>query len=370
MFTNPGIPDQTGKFIWALLTYIVLCTVYSFTNIPYNALLPEMTSDYDERTNISGFKQLFAVMGTLLGAGAAMPLMALFAGRTAGFIGMSAIFGFLATASLLVTFFSIKEPPEVKKPAGENVLKSLKDVFSNGPYMLLVSAWFANSTAVAIMQTMLIYFYKYVLRDEGAVTLAMITLLVVTLLTIPAWVWITKKLGKKSAYVLGMTFTLFAVLGVAFLSDRIGVTGTLGLMALAGFGFAAHYVLPWSMAPDTIEYAYARSGVRREGIYYSVWTFMTALGGAVAGFLVGQGLNLGSYVPDVAQAASSVLTMRLLIGPLPVLLILLANLAIYAYPLDQKRYERIQQQIRANEGAPHPVDEVVPAANRPLEDAG
>jgi GPH family glycoside/pentoside/hexuronide:cation symporter len=214
-----------------------------------------------------------------------------------------------------------------------------------------VSAWFTNSTAVAIMQTMLIYFYKYVLRAEDDVTLAMITLLLVTMLTIPAWVWITKKMGKKSAYVLGMTFTLFAVVGVAFFGDRIGTSGTLGLMALAGFGFSSHYVLPWSMAPDTIEYAYARSGVRREGIYYAMWTFVVALGGAFAGFLVGQGLSLSGYVPDIAQSARSLMGIRLLIGPLPVLLILLGNLAVFFYPLNQKRYEAVQAQIRVMEGA-------------------
>ena len=351
MFRNPGIEDQTGKFIWALLTYVFFCTVYSFTNIPYNSLLPEMTPDYNQRTTISGFKQGFAVIGTLLGAGAAMPIMALFAGRTAGFIGMSAVFGFLAALSLLVTFFSVKEPAFQEKPPGENVIKSLKDVFTNRPYLWLLTAWFTNSTAVAILQTMLIYFYKYILRDEAGVTLGMITLLLMTMLTIPLWVWITKRVGKKTAYAAGMTLTLLTVLGVAFAGDRLGTGGTLALMALAGIGFSSHYVLPWAMAPDTIEYGYARSGVRREGIYYSVWTFVIALGGAFAGFLVGQGLGLSGYIPDAVQSASSILGIRLLIGPLPVLLILLGNLALFLYPLNQKRYEEVQAQIRALEAA-------------------
>jgi len=351
MFRNPGIADQTGKFIWALFTYVFFCTVYSFTNIPYNSLLPEMTPDYNQRTTISGFKQGFAVIGTLLGAGAAMPIMALFAGRTAGFVGMSAVFGFLAALSLLVTFFSVKEPEFQEKPPGENVVNSLKDVFSNRPYLWLLTAWFTNSTAVAILQTMLIYFYKYILRDEAGVTLGMITLLLMTMLTIPLWVWITKRIGKKTAYAAGMTLTLLTVLGVAFAGDRLGTGGTLVLMALAGVGFSSHYVLPWAMAPDTIEFGYARSGVRREGIYYSVWTFVIALGGAFAGFLVGQGLSLSGYVPDAAQSASSILGIRLLIGPLPVLLILLGNLALFFYPLNRKRYEELQAQIRAMEAA-------------------
>ena len=341
MFRNPGIETQTGKFIWVMLTYIFFCTVYSFTNIPYNALLPEMTSDYNERTNISGYKQLFAVIGTLLGAGAAMPIMALFAGRSAGFIGMSAIFGFLASASLLVTFFSVREPEQVAIQKTGSVLNSIKEVFKNKPYVMLLVTWFSNSTAVAIMQTMLIYYYKYIFRDEGAVTLAMITLLVVSLVTIPLWVWLAKKIDKKIAYMAGMTLTLLAVLLFAFFADAMGTTPALILMAFAGVGFSSHYVNPWAMAPDTIEYGAVVSGVRREGVYYSIWTFVIALGGALAGFLVGQGLDLFQYVPDAVQGAESILGMRLLIGVLPAVFILIGNLFLMLYPLSKKKYEEV-----------------------------
>ncbi len=172
MFRNPHIETQTYKFIWVLLTYSFFCTVYSLTNIPYNALLPEMSTDYHERTNISAYKQFFAVIGTLLGAGVAMPIMAMFSNRTSGFIGMSAVFGFLASLSLLVTFFSIQEPKITEKQKSDNVLISLKEVFSNKPYLLLLITWFFNSTAVAIMQSMLIYYYKYILNNEGGVTIS------------------------------------------------------------------------------------------------------------------------------------------------------------------------------------------------------
>jgi GPH family glycoside/pentoside/hexuronide:cation symporter len=347
MFTNPGIEAQTGKFIWAMLAYVFFCTVYSFTNIPYNSLLPEISQDYNERTNIAGYKQTFAVIGTLLGAGAAMPIMALFAGRTAGYIGMSAIFGLLAALSLFFTFFSVREPKFVAQPKGENILKSLKDVFTNKPYLSLLAAWFVNSAAVAVMSSMLVYFYKYIFQAEDAVTLAMIALLGVTIITIPFWVWLAKRVSKRTTYIIGMTVTLLAVVLFAFTADMLGQTLALGFMALAGFGFASHYVLPWTMAPDTIEFAYARSGVRREGVYYSVWTFAIAVGGAFAGFLVGQVLGLFGYIPDVAQTARSILGIRLLIGPLPALLILLGNLALAFYPLNQKRYEEIQAAIQA-----------------------
>jgi len=346
MFTNPGIPDQTGKFVWAMLIYILLCTAYSLTNIPYNALLPEMTEDYNERTSISGYKQVFAIFGTLLGAGAALPIMGLFATRTKGFIGMAAIFGFLGALSLLVTFFSVREPPQLIQPVASKIWRSLKDVFANRPYMFLLASWFTNSTAVAIAESMLIYYYKYIFRDESAVTLAMISLLVATILTLPLWIWLAKKIGKHTAYLIGMTLTIVTIITIAFAADRIGENATLVLMVVAGIGFSAHYILPWAMAPDTIEFDFARSGIRREGIYYSVWTFVIALGGALAGFLVGQGLDLFGYVPDAEQSARSIMGIRLLIGPLPAVLFLLGNLAMLFYPLNRKRYEAIQAQVR------------------------
>jgi GPH family glycoside/pentoside/hexuronide:cation symporter len=51
-------------------------------------------------------------------------------------------------------------------------------------------------------------------------------------------------------------------------------------------------------------------------------------------------------VPNAVQSARSILGIRLLIGPLPAVLILLSNLALLFYPLDRKRYEEVQRQIR------------------------
>jgi GPH family glycoside/pentoside/hexuronide:cation symporter len=350
MFRNPGIDNQTGKFVWAMLTYIFFCTAYSLTNIPYNALLPEMTTDYDERANISGYKNLFAVIGTLLGAGAAMPLMALFTGKTAGFIGMSAVFGFLAALSLLVTFFSVREPKEIDtSKKTKNILQSIKEVFINKPFMLLLFTWFSNTTAATIMQTMLIYYYKYLIQDENAVTPAMIALLLATMAAIPLWVWLSKKIGKKLAYISGMTLTLVAVLLFAFVADKVSTVPSLIIMALAGVGFSSHYVAPWAMVPDSIEFGYSNSGKRNEGVYYSIWTFMTALAGALAGFLVGQGLDLFGYVANVAQTAKSLLGMRLMISALPGIFILCANLLLIVYPLNKKSYEEVLEKIKLME---------------------
>ena len=111
------------------------------------------------------------------------------------------------------------------------------------------------------------------------------------MLTIPLWVWLARNDRQENGLHRRDDPDPAGRARVCLHRRQVGTGGTLVLMALAGVGFSSHYVLPWAMAPDTIEYGYARSGVRREGIYYSVWTFVIALGGALAGFLVGQGLE-------------------------------------------------------------------------------
>jgi GPH family glycoside/pentoside/hexuronide:cation symporter len=160
------------------------------------------------------------------------------------------------------------------------------------------------------------------------------------------WVWLCKKIGKKAAYIGGMSLTLVAVLSFAFFADKIGSIPALILMAFAGVGFASHYVAPWAIVPDTMEYGYAETGRRNEGVYYSVWTFVIALGGALAGFLVGQSLDFFGYIPNIAQTPQSIFGIRLTIGVLPGLLILAANIVLAFYPLTKKRYDQVLEKIK------------------------
>ena len=348
MFINPGIEAQAGKFLWVMLIYMLLCTVYSFTNIPYNALLPEMTDDYNERTSISGFKQMFAVLGTLLGAGAALPLMNLFATRTMGFTGMAAIFAVLIVVSLLVTFFSVHERTLDVKPVTDKIWNSLKDVFANRPYMLLLASWFTNSTAVAVAESMLVYYYKYIFQAEAAVTLAMITLLVVTIASIPFWVWLAKRLSKNIAYIIGMAF--WAVVQILIFTIQPGQVSYILILAVAaGISVSTAHVLPDSIFPDVIEWDELRTGRRQEGIYYGVKNFIRKLTGALAIFIALQVLGWVGYQspPEGAtffvQSPATLTAIRLLIGPLGAVLLLSAIAIAWFYPLTREKHGRIRR---------------------------
>ncbi len=349
MFTNPGISGQSTIFLWAAGAFMLLCTAYTCANIPYNALLPEITRDFDERTSLTGYKSMFAVVATLLGAGAAMPIISAFGSRTGGFMAMGAIFGALIVISVLVPFFTVREPEHTGRETPHGIFRSALDALRNRPFAIILAVWTLNTVGMTIVTATLVYYFKYQFNDEKLITPASLIMLLTSMLFIPVAVKVSSGLGKRKTYLYGMSLVTAACIAVFFLGHVLGIYAVYAILFVTGIGLSTHYVMPWAIIPDTIEYDYAESGVRREGVYYGLWTFMIKVGGALAGLFVGVVLGLFGYLPDVPQTATSLLGIRLLMGPITAVFFILGSVFLYFYPIEREQYERIREKIRAME---------------------
>jgi len=346
MFTKPDwISSQTGLFIWVTIIYFLMTTAYTVVNIPYGALTPDLTRDYNQQTVLNGYRMSFAVVGTLIAAGAAIPIIGLFETKTAGYTGMGIIFGLIMLISAWITFFTVKEPVVKKESYNKGIFKEYLLVISDKTFQKILIPWGLYISGVTVVASTLIYFFQYVYKDEGMTTLIMLALLVTALAFIPIWVKISKKIGKKNSYITGMGIFTVAVLLVAFTADKVPVPVLIGYMIMAGIGLSTHYVMPYSLIPDVVENNYAETGKRREGIYYGLWTFLSKLGQAVSALIIGIVLTLVHYSPGVEQAASAEMGIRMLVGPVPVIIILLGMFIMYNYPITSSKYEEILQTI-------------------------
>ena len=135
-----------------------------------------------------------------------------------------------------------------------------------------------------------------------------------------------------------------------FAADR-GPVFLYVLMALAGIGFSTNYVMPYAIIPDTVEFDFAQTGVRREGAYYGLWNLLNQIGVAFALALNGWVLGLFGYVPNVTQTALSKLGIRLLVGPLAAVFVVAGVVVLSFYPITRKFYEeRILPKVAEREG--------------------
>jgi GPH family glycoside/pentoside/hexuronide:cation symporter len=351
LFTNPQLGDSMTMFVWAVAAFCLLSTAFTVVNVPYSSLTPELTKDYHERSSLNGYRAVFMVIGTLIGAGAALPLINALPSKNIGFSVMGVVFGAVMMGSTLVTFFSVREPKltEAAKPK-TNFLKSYLAVFKTKPFIFILLTYMMCMIGVSIVSATMIYYFKYIQERENLTTFALLILLVTAMIFIPIVVRISMRIGKKTTYAAGVLILTAACMLVFVLGHQLGVVFVFVMMFIAGIGLSTHYPMPWAMIPDTVEYGYLQTGERLEGGYYGVWTlFSKAAQGLFALPLVGLILEVTGYIPEVPQTALARLGIRLMFGPVAGVFFLAAAVLLAFYPLNEQRYAELQKKIEIME---------------------
>ncbi len=352
LFTYIPIQRQGLLFLHATLSYLAFYICFSLVNIPYAALTPDLTQDYDERTSLTGYRMAGAITGIFISAGLTMPLIALFPNERIGFSLTAAGFGALFIILTLIVFWGVKE----KKVFAEEhdptpMFRLYLESFKNRPFLMVVLAYILVELAVVLTSSTLIYYMKYYMKKEELLSTLFLTLLGTAFLCIPFWALVSRRLGKKWSYFIGIGIFSVAMIGIFFLKPG-QILAVYILTALAGLGFSTEFVNPWTMLPDTIEYNELVTGKRNEGVLYGIFSFGPKLSGAFAGFLVGWALSLSKYVPNLAdQAAGTLLGIRLIFCIAPVLFTALGMIAIAMYPISHAQYQEIVAKLEAKRGA-------------------
>jgi GPH family glycoside/pentoside/hexuronide:cation symporter len=172
-------------------------------------------------------------------------------------------------------------------------------------------------------------------------------LLVTAVVALPFWSWLSHRLGKHRAYIIGMVFWAVVQLGIFFVQPG-QITLVLWMSFLAGLSVSAAHILPDAMFPDVIEWGELKTGARQEGIYYGVKNFIRKLTGALATFIALQALGWFGYqsppegVTTFTQSPVTLTAIRLLIGPLGAVLLFSAVITSWFYPLTRNRHQRVR----------------------------
>ncbi len=224
MFTNPHLSGQVPLLLWAAGAFMLLCTAYTAANIPYNALLPELTRSFDERTSLTGYKSVFAILATLVGAGAAMPIISSFSSRTTGFMTMGASFGLLIVISVLVPFFTVREPVHAKPDSSRGIFRSATDALRSRPFTIILGVWTSNTIGMTVVTAMLVYYFKYQFGNADLITPASLIMLVTSMIFIPVAVKVSARWEKRKTYLYGMSVVAAACLAVFLFGHTLGCT--------------------------------------------------------------------------------------------------------------------------------------------------
>ena len=334
IFTPVSLSSQMKLFIYFTFVYCLLNTAYTLVNIPYAALLPELTQNYHERTILTGWRMSFAVIGTFFGAALVMPIV-----EAVGWPLMGTFMGAVMLFSAMATIWAIKEPKEPEGSLTDGFIRTFGEILKEKTFLTALLPWTFFITGTSMVQGALVYYFTYLFGNEGLFQIALVALLFFSLACIPLWVKISNKIGKKKSYMIGMTLMSVGVMAFSLLGPILGPTFGVILMAFCGIGLSTHYVMPHAILPDIVEWdAHTKGKGRREGVYSSLWTFTSKLGQALALALNGWILALVGYSSTAITSLSRV-GIILLCGPLPLLWYVVGLSVIKYYPIDRAFYE-------------------------------
>jgi glycoside/pentoside/hexuronide:cation symporter, GPH family len=347
ILTQGGMTLYFGFWLFALFFFWTLIT------IPYESLGPEMTTDYHERTVLFSVRDGLLILGTLLAAASPVLIDAVMTSfgniptEKERFSIMAYIFAPMIVVFSLVCIFRIKE--KVTRRATDRLFRGFSDVLKNRPFLILITGYTISALGSNLPATLILYYVEYVLKAGNAEVFLLIYFMT-GIGFLPFWIAFSRKIGKKSAWIISMVINTGAFSGVFFLGPGDG--GIYGVLVFfSGIGFGAGLALPSAIQADVIDYDQLLTGQRREGRYIGLWSIAKKLAAALG---IGVGLLLlGStgYSPNMEQTASTVFMLKILYALVPCICNVLSIGIISFYPISEKEHARIRRNIdRAEHG--------------------
>ena len=349
MWYIPPFTSNGALVAYYTLAYVVFDAAATFVYMPYFALTPELTEDYDERTSLTSYRMFFSIFGSLLAFTIPLMIVGTFTLENASRVVLMAVFfGVMSALPLWLVFFNTKERESYISKEKPKMLPALKAAFKNRPFVFGAIIYLLTWICMDIIQAVILFFVKYVLRLEGQSDLVMALIFVTGIIALPLWEYASRRMEKRKAFAVGVAFMAAVLMVLITLGAGAPFWMVVVLCVLAGVGVSAAHVLPWAILPDAIEWDEYTTGERHEGVFYSLITLMQKVASSIAIPLTAVLLDVTNYVPNAAeQPASALLGIRLLMGPIPALLLTIAIIFALKYPLDREGYTKVVAELEA-----------------------
>jgi glycoside/pentoside/hexuronide:cation symporter, GPH family len=355
-FTTPNI-SPAGKIIYAWTTYILLRVIYTVNNVPYASLTAVMTSDPDERTSISSYRQIAANSAGFIIASLAIPMVKFF-GHGDDAHGYQLTMGLLSIVSIIffvIAFLTTKERIQPDPQQKTSLSQDLSDLFKNRPWIVLFLATLFYFTAILVRGNVMLPYFRYVVGNVDLYAWFNGFGLASLLLGVACSTAVSVRVGKRQLFMASMILTgLFNMLLLVL--PHGGTVAIIGTEVLRQFSFGLSGPILWAMMGDVADYGEWKTGRRASGtvtaaVVFALWAGI-ALGGAIAGWLFSlYGFESGAQAQTSHAQSGILLTASVYAG----LAFFATAACLFFYPITREGNRTIADELaeRRRAFAPH-----------------
>lgn len=359
-FTTPNLSD-TGKVVYAYITYSLMMMVYSAINVPYASLLGVMSAEPKERNTLSTYRMTFAYIGSFIALLLFMPMVNYFSqGHTErhGWMMSVVVIAILCAILFYGCFAWTKERVKPIKEK-QNPLKSdILDLLHNRPWWILLGAGVAALVFNSIRDGATVYYFKYYIVEESHASVSLFGVsfvlsglylavgqaanIVGVVLAAP----LSNCIGKKKTYMSAMLLaTVLSIIFYWFDKDELALIFIFQILISICAG--SIFPLLWSMYADCADYSELNTGNRATGLIFSSSSMSQKFGWAIGSALTGWLLAFFGFEANAVQSEETIHGIKMFLSWLPAVGTVLSVIFISMYPLSEKKMKEITAQLNA-----------------------
>jgi GPH family glycoside/pentoside/hexuronide:cation symporter len=357
----------TYNFIYFLLWSFVFYLGLSIFSVPYVAMGYEMSDDYNERTNIMAIAQWIGQWAWVIApwfwvimydpkwfpsADIATRTLAIWTAVICALLAMVPAFFIKSKSTVDETSYAPLSLRGVKGSLTE-IFSGFKAAFSYPSFRKLCFSTFLIFNAFNTVAGFTFFIIVYYLFKGNAPAAGLwptlfgcVGALATTFIVIPIVAWMSKKMGKKDAFMLSQAISVFGYILLYFLLIPGKPYMFLFALPFFSFGIGSLFTIMMSMTADVCDLDELETGKRREGIFGAIYWWMVKFGFAIAGLLTGVIMTVVGFVPDAANSPESIHGLRLFFSGLPIAGTIGAMLIMRNYDLTEEKAVGISAQIK------------------------
>jgi GPH family glycoside/pentoside/hexuronide:cation symporter len=353
MFANPDLSDS-GKLVYAWVTYTLMMMIYTAINVPYSALMGVMTPSSQERTVLSSYRFVCAFGGGLLISMLVRPLIQFFGegDEARGFSLTMALFAVLSIALFWYTFSTTRERVVTPSDQKSNLKNDLKYLVSNRPWLVLFLAAIFTLANIAVKNAVTVHFFKYYVGDDGTsiflfmdqTTLFLTAGMLAMIIGVAGTRLLTRHFEKKALMIWLSLMNAVSMIIIFFIPpDQYWTMMAVNIVGM--FLVGPTPALVWSMYADVADYGEWKFGRRTTGLVFSAAQFAQKFGLTIGGGLSGWLLGAFGFVANTDQTESSLLGIRLMFTVIPACLAAMNALVLLLYNLSDGKVGQIETEL-------------------------
>lgn len=360
---------QTGKIVYAFITYALMMMVYSAINVPYASLLGVMSPDPADRNTLATYRMTFAYLGSFLALLLFMPLVNAFGGGNsggpmlgwltapqAGWLMAAGVIAVVCVLLFLGCFALTKERVRPVRQGKTSLKTDLRDLLHNRPWWILLGAGVASLVFNSIRDGATVYYFKYYVDETAVGSISFLGLPFVlsglylavgqaaNILGVIIAAPVSNRIGKRRTFMAAMAVA--SVLSIAFFwLGKDQLVPIFILQALISVCAGSIFPLLWSMYADCADYSELQTGNRATGLIFSSSSMSQKFGWAFGTAITGWMLAQFGFQANAVQSAETLQGIRMFLSLLPAAGAFLSLVFIYFYPLSEQKMRQITHEL-------------------------